>query len=164
MITGEECGPNFLTFVLRLRENPGRNLNPKTDPIEDGTRDRCVRGNDVTPRPIIAVRNKVQPDSLQNSDLCERVLKGNLVWIYVQSEERQGRRIWIRKLCFGLYVGTVRDICISVESQCAMHNSGAREKGGRSNTDQCGAGDLELRKYSKTNPCFVIFADIPLPQ
>ena len=27
MITGDECGPNFLTFVLRLRENPGKNLN-----------------------------------------------------------------------------------------------------------------------------------------
>ena len=90
MITGEECGPNFLTFVLRLRENPGRNLNPKTDPTEDGIRDRCVRGNDVTPRPIIAIRNKVQPDSLQNSDLCERVLKGNLVWIYVQPDEECG--------------------------------------------------------------------------
>ena len=24
MITGEECGPNFLKFVLRLRENPGK--------------------------------------------------------------------------------------------------------------------------------------------
>ena len=24
MITEDECGPNFLTFVLRLRENPGK--------------------------------------------------------------------------------------------------------------------------------------------
>ena len=24
MITGDECDPNFLTFVLRLRENPGK--------------------------------------------------------------------------------------------------------------------------------------------
>ena len=39
MITEDECGPNFLTFVLRLRENPGKNLNHKIDPtgIEPGT-------------------------------------------------------------------------------------------------------------------------------
>ena len=24
MITGDECSPNFLAFVLRLRENPGK--------------------------------------------------------------------------------------------------------------------------------------------
>ena len=24
MITGDECGPDFLTFVLRMRENPGK--------------------------------------------------------------------------------------------------------------------------------------------
>ena len=45
MITRDECGPNFVAFVLRLRENPGKNLNQETDPT------RCVRSNDVTPRP-----------------------------------------------------------------------------------------------------------------
>ena len=29
MIPGDECGPNFLTFVLQLRKNPGKNLNQK---------------------------------------------------------------------------------------------------------------------------------------
>ena len=27
MTTGDGCGPNFLTFILWLRENPGKNLN-----------------------------------------------------------------------------------------------------------------------------------------
>ena len=48
MITGDECGPNFLTFVLRLREIPGKNLNQEIDPTGDLTRARCARSNDVT--------------------------------------------------------------------------------------------------------------------
>ena len=32
MMTGHECGQNFLTSVLRLRENPGKTLNQKIDP------------------------------------------------------------------------------------------------------------------------------------
>ena len=38
MITGDEYGPNFLTFVLRLRENPGKSLNQEIDPTGDRTR------------------------------------------------------------------------------------------------------------------------------
>ena len=33
MITGDECGPIFLTFVLQLRANPGKNLNQEIDLI-----------------------------------------------------------------------------------------------------------------------------------
>ena len=29
MITEDECGPNLLTFVLRLRENPGKTVTRK---------------------------------------------------------------------------------------------------------------------------------------
>ena len=45
-----ECGIYFLTFVLRLMENPGKNLNQEIDPTGDRTWARCVRSNDVTPR------------------------------------------------------------------------------------------------------------------
>ena len=38
MIPSDECGPNFLTFVLQL----SKNLNKETDP----TRARCFRGLD----------------------------------------------------------------------------------------------------------------------
>ena len=31
MIHGDECGLNFLTFVLQLRKNPGGNLSKETD-------------------------------------------------------------------------------------------------------------------------------------
>ena len=50
-ILRDECGLNFLTFVLQLSENPGKNLNQEMDPTGDWTRARCVRSNDVTPRP-----------------------------------------------------------------------------------------------------------------
>ena len=51
MITGDECGPNFLTFVLRLRKNPGKNLKQKIDMTGDRTQIRGLRTNVVTPRP-----------------------------------------------------------------------------------------------------------------
>ena len=51
MITGDECSSNFLTFVLRPRENPGKNPNQEIHPTGDRTRARCVRSNNVTPRP-----------------------------------------------------------------------------------------------------------------
>ena len=51
MITEDECDPNFLTFVLRLRENPGKNLNHEIDPTGFWTHARCVRSNHVTPIP-----------------------------------------------------------------------------------------------------------------
>ena len=38
VITGDECGPNFLTFVLQLRESPEKNLNQQTDPTGERTR------------------------------------------------------------------------------------------------------------------------------
>ena len=53
MITGDECGTNFLTSVLRLRENPGKNLNQEIDPNGDRTRVCCVRSNEVTPRQTV---------------------------------------------------------------------------------------------------------------
>ena len=49
--TGSEYGPNFLTFVLRLRENPGKTSIRKLTQIGDRTRTRCVTGNDFVPRP-----------------------------------------------------------------------------------------------------------------
>ena len=49
LITGDECGPNFLVFVLRLSENPGKNLDQEIDPTENRTQARCVRSYDVTP-------------------------------------------------------------------------------------------------------------------
>ena len=51
MINGDECGPNFLTSVLQLRENPGKNLNQEIGPTGVRTQVCCVRSNDVTPRP-----------------------------------------------------------------------------------------------------------------
>ena len=33
MISGDECDLNFLTFVLQLRETPGKNLNQEIDPV-----------------------------------------------------------------------------------------------------------------------------------
>ena len=48
MISGEEYGLIFLTFVLQLRENPGKNLNQEIDTTGDRTRARCGRSNDVT--------------------------------------------------------------------------------------------------------------------
>ena len=51
MITGDECGPELLTFILWLRENPGKNLNQKIDSTGNQTRARCVRSNNVTPWP-----------------------------------------------------------------------------------------------------------------
>ena len=50
MITGDECGPNFLTFILRLRETPAKISTRILTPIGDRTRARCVKSNDVTPR------------------------------------------------------------------------------------------------------------------
>ena len=41
MITEDEYGPNLLTFVLRLREYPEKNLNQEIDPTGDRTRARC---------------------------------------------------------------------------------------------------------------------------
>ena len=49
VITGNECDPHILTFVLRLREKPRKNLNQEIDPTGNGTRSRCLRCNDVTP-------------------------------------------------------------------------------------------------------------------
>ena len=31
-LTGNECSPNFLEFVLQLNKNPGKNHNQETDP------------------------------------------------------------------------------------------------------------------------------------
>ena len=36
MIPGDKCDLNFLTFVLQLRKNPGKNLNKENDPIGMG--------------------------------------------------------------------------------------------------------------------------------
>ena len=44
MISGDEFDPNFLTFVLELRKNPGKNVNQETDPTGDRTQAHCVRG------------------------------------------------------------------------------------------------------------------------
>ena len=49
ILIGDECGPNFLTFVLVLRENPGKNLNQEIERTGDRTWDRCLRSNDITP-------------------------------------------------------------------------------------------------------------------
>ena len=51
MITGDECGPSFLTCVFRLSEKPRKNLNREIDPTGIEPWARWVRGNDVTPRP-----------------------------------------------------------------------------------------------------------------
>ena len=51
MIPEDECSLNFLTFILQFRENPGKILNREIDPTGDRVRARCVRNNDVTPRP-----------------------------------------------------------------------------------------------------------------
>ena len=37
VITVDECGPYFLTFVLRLMENAGKKLNQEIDPTENRT-------------------------------------------------------------------------------------------------------------------------------
>ena len=51
IVSGDNCGLNFLTFILQLKENPGKNLNQETDPIGIWTRARWMRGNSVTLRP-----------------------------------------------------------------------------------------------------------------
>ena len=53
MITGSDCGPNILTLVLRLRENPGKNLNQEMDLTGYRTRACCVRNQEVIPRPLL---------------------------------------------------------------------------------------------------------------
>ena len=45
VITEYERGPNFLIFVIRLREILVKNLNQEIDRTGDRTRARCVRGN-----------------------------------------------------------------------------------------------------------------------
>ena len=51
MMSGDKHALNFLTFVLQLRENPGKNLNQETDPTGIWTRARWMRDNNITPRP-----------------------------------------------------------------------------------------------------------------
>ena len=50
MITGDECDPNFLAFILRLRENPGK-IQTGNWPDRGSNPVPCVRSNDVTSRP-----------------------------------------------------------------------------------------------------------------
>ena len=47
MIAEDERGPNLLTFIIQLRENPGKNLNQETGRTGHRTRECCVRGNDL---------------------------------------------------------------------------------------------------------------------
>ena len=49
VITGDERGPNFPAFVLRLRK---KKLKQEIDPTGDRTRARCVRSNEVIPRQL----------------------------------------------------------------------------------------------------------------
>ena len=58
IITGDEFGLNLLTFVLRLREHPGINLNQEIDTTEDRNRFRFVRSKYVTPRPQLWCQRK----------------------------------------------------------------------------------------------------------
>ena len=51
LITGDESGPNFLTFVLWFREIFRKNFNQEIDLTGDRTQAHCVRSNNVTPRP-----------------------------------------------------------------------------------------------------------------
>ena len=50
MITEDECGPNYLTFVLRLRENPEK-PQPGNWPDRGSNPGPLLKNNDVTPRP-----------------------------------------------------------------------------------------------------------------
>ena len=43
MVPGDKCGLNFLTFVLKLRKNPGKNFNQETNPTGNQTQDRTMR-------------------------------------------------------------------------------------------------------------------------
>ena len=49
IIPGAECHLNFLTFVLELRIDHGKNLNQENDPIVVRTQARWVIGSDVIP-------------------------------------------------------------------------------------------------------------------
>ena len=47
VMPGDDCGPNFLTF----EETPRKKLNQKIDPTGNRTRARCIRNNNVIPKP-----------------------------------------------------------------------------------------------------------------
>ena len=49
IIPGDEHGLNFLTSVLWIRENPGKNLNQEIDPTGDQIRARWTKRNYATP-------------------------------------------------------------------------------------------------------------------
>ena len=51
MIFGDLGGLKLPDICLTGEEKLGKTLNQEIDPTGDRTRARCVRGNDVTPRP-----------------------------------------------------------------------------------------------------------------
>ena len=48
-----------------------------------------------------------------------------------------------------------------VKSLCTLHNNEARGRREGGNTDEYAVGGIELRTYTKTNSCFVIFSLVP---
>ena len=62
---GPSLGQSTRMNVLRLRKNPAKNLKREIDLTGDWIRARCVRNNDVTPRPqrwsrILIIRTQTQ--------------------------------------------------------------------------------------------------------
>ena len=49
LIPGAKCRLNFLTFLLELKKDPGKNLNQEIDPIVVQTWPRWMIGSDVIP-------------------------------------------------------------------------------------------------------------------
>ena len=113
MITGDECGPNFLTYVLRLRKNPGKNLNQEIDPTEDRTSGRCVRST-MLPldhsgghlfrsrvrksrywgemlRSPIHCCDVTKPPYLLGGELCTSPLHSNRLFVYTVCCRRRGQ-------------------------------------------------------------------------
>ena len=111
MITGDECGPNVLTFAYGWGKIPWKISTRKlTRPGSNSG--RCVRGNDVTSRPqrwskifgakrddIIGERRKlhtVEQHALYSSSNIIRNLKSRLRWAgHVARMEQFRNTYWV---------------------------------------------------------------------
>ena len=82
--------------VLRLRENPGKNLNQEIDPTGHRTRARCVRSNDVTYKPqlwsLVSQQHSAQLRVGKFQDRVIRFYMARLDW-KLQAYMQSGREI-----------------------------------------------------------------------
>ena len=67
--------PKFPDICLIVEEKPRKKLNQEIDPTGDRTQARCVRGNDVTPRPQRCSRPLRRPALRWKSQALEDLAK-----------------------------------------------------------------------------------------